>query len=128
MENGIIVDVRQNNVQRRARDGRLSITIKSGSWHINRHSGKALCRVNLDIPSLKAHIDFVPSHNFCGELLDKMLDCELQNDRFKFAKPALGELRPPQFEAKLTRLFEVLDKWKARSNEIPPIEQGEHPP
>lgn len=91
----------------------------TGLWHIDGVSGKWMCVVKIKRDANEfAH---VPTHEFCENYVDKMLEAEWRNDNFVFEKGVFGEnsKRPPQLLAKIATIQNILDKWKNNTNQDP---------
>jgi hypothetical protein len=85
--------------------------IRHGRWQLDGVMGKALCLIEISIPSLSLKLNFIPSEEFQDELLTSWLDAERENDNFTFAKPVLGNKRPSQLKKKLEHLENVLGDY-----------------
>lgn len=109
---------RRDQKQSRHR-GNVELQIISRLWEIDKEYGKSVCRIGLDIPPKSIYIDFCPSHNFSEELIDKLFECELKNDKFLYSNPKLGLQRNPQFWRKLERCKSIIQKWEQKAkNEL----------
>jgi hypothetical protein len=92
-------------------DTQINVTLQdTGFWHIDKETGKWMCILTLRGNGYE--LNHVPTHDFCLEYLDKMLDAEWRNDERVFAN---GERRPPQLRMKIWKLQLTLDKWKKKA-------------
>lgn len=89
-----------------------------GRWKIDEESGKTLCRIEVKIPSKGIAFNFIPSDDFCEELVDKMLQADLENDTYEYKNPKIDPTRPAQLGRKVERLLKILEKWRVRANII----------
>lgn len=88
-----------------AQKTRIEVSIDdTGFWHIDNQSGKWMCIVTIECDGEK--LSHVPSHEWCKEYLDKMLESEWRNDNFVFMDGRYGKYskRPPQLWHKLDEL------------------------
>ena len=89
----------------------------TGVWRIDDAYGKWMCLLVLDVPILDAKVVDVPTHDFCKEYLDKMLEAEWRNDNFVFANGKYGSnsKRPPQLKKKINEIETILNKWREKN-------------
>jgi hypothetical protein len=96
----------------------LRVKLKdTGIWHIDKQFGKYLCVVELHLPVLNIRLHDTPTHNFCEEFLDKMLEAEWRNDNFVFMNGKYGSnsKRPPQLKKKINEIETILNKWREKN-------------
>lgn len=92
--------------------------VDRGKWHIDNEFGKHLCVISLKRQDRNIVLHDAPTHDFCEDYVDKMLEAEWRNDNFVFEKGVYGKnsKRPPQLLAKIERLQAILDKWRGAIN------------
>ena len=106
------VDLKRAGLKRRVK-GSLAVSIvRHGIWEIDKVPGKALCLIELDLPSEGINLNLPTTHAYCEKYVDAMLQCESLNDRFEFPNPQVDRHRPQELLPKIARLQKVLDKWK----------------
>ena len=89
----------------------------TGIWKLDGNSGKTMCLLIMEHEQLTVALVSVPTHDFCEEYVDKMLESEYRNDHFVFLNGRYGKnsKRPPQLLMKIEKLQKILDKWKIKS-------------
>lgn len=92
--------------------------VSHGRWKIDGESGKTLCRIEVKIPSKGLTFNFIPSDDFCEELVAKMLQADLENDTYEYKNPKIDPTRPAQLVRKVERLSKILEKWRVRAKVI----------
>ena len=90
--------------------------VDKGLWRIDGIYGKNLCLISLERNDKAIKLYDTPTHGFCEEFLDKMLEAEWKNDNFIFQNGIYGNnsKRPPQLPEKIGRLEKILTKWRVK--------------
>lgn len=120
MEEGVIVDLIFKDGRKQRVKGRLKLRIVDHwKWEINKTPngkplyGKRGCLVEIVLPPGTV-LNFPTSASFRDAFVDKMLECEYENDRFTFPSPVYQNHRPPELLKHIEGLQAILDKWKAK--------------
>lgn len=102
------IDIIEDGAKRQVQGLIATRLVRHGKWRLNGVTGKALCLIEISIPSLNVKLNFTPSETFEDELLCSWLDAERQNDDYTFPQPILGNKRPSQLRLKIEHLAKVL--------------------
>lgn len=94
--------------------------VKHGFWAIDQETGKKLFLITLRIPKIQIDkngtttidLNFCPTESLSYELVDKYLETEYENDRFKFNQPVMDSCRKPQIGRKANKLALIIEKWR----------------
>jgi hypothetical protein len=89
----------------------------NGLWRIDNVFGKTLTLILMDHEKLPLTLMCAPTHDFCAEFLDKMLEAEWMNDNFVFLNGRYGpkSKRPPQLTQKIENIQLILNKWRQKT-------------